>query len=205
MASFPATGTPLLDSFDGPDGPLPAGGGNWIGPDPTVFSIGDGGRLVDTVSGMPLFWHTPFAGAQEAYATFAAYENQVYDMELLFNAHATGSAIPADAKCEALSVSFSRANGNGINVGYCHNENAVGIDAHVGGSDALQPGDELGARVYANGCVIVYKNRAVYWYSDARGFPYLGMGGYIGVYSDYGVFGPASPSEWDGFGGGTLP
>jgi hypothetical protein len=196
--AFPAT--PILDRFDGPAGPLDA---DWIGTT-SSFAVG-GGRLVGLESGDPLFWNAEFAASQEAYATFSKYDPDLYDMRLALKGQSPNAPDSTDAECNAFYVEYSISNGDGLNVGYCVEEGNFVIDIGSGGYLAMRPGDELGARVFSDGCVVVLVNRQPVLLTSTGGFPFNGRSGYIGLFSQFAKDQPGTSSEWDDFGGGSLP
>lgn len=183
--AFPVT--PLLDDFNRPDSTNI--GPNWSG-DSAQFSI-EASTLHQANPGGRLAWSpTPFGAAQEAYFSF--YEmtpGSGYDLFLKLQADTTTEAgLRVRYDVDAATVSLSAFSGGAP-------------ETLLAGPLALPcaDGDQLGARVYSNGAVQVFRNGtpAATW--SAAGWPFALLPGRIGV----GITGNGG-AHLDDFGGGAV-
>jgi len=202
---FPST--PILDSFDRPDGAV---GVDWIGGS-EHFTIVNGAVSGDAAGGDSMFWHERFDADQEVYATLAAFDENLYDMSLVFKAQSTTLE-----DCTSLRVRY--ANGytapHSVLITKCEgNTYSILLDRQIA---PLHAGARLGARVSSNGCIEMFADDAsadggkpppfafVKSVTDPT-FSSIAFAGYVGVYSQtVKSGGPGVASVWDDFGGGTV-
>lgn len=200
---FPST--PILDSFDRPNGAV---GGNWTG-STGAFSIQNGALSGSDVGGDYLFWKTSFGANQEVYATLIAFDPKLYDMSLVFKAQSTTE------DCSAFHVRY--ANGytalHSVLALQCEGTFSILFDHEV---PPFHSGARLGARVSSNGCIEVFAHDAdpqsdappeftFLGSANAPKFAAIGFPGYVGLYSQVTKSGaPGVASVWDDFGGGEV-
>jgi hypothetical protein len=191
--SIPFPSTPVLDTF-GDASSL----SSWIGLHQDSYGIADG-TLVDTLDASApssaLLWHSPFVANQEVYATFAAFDPNVYRIALLLAVQ--NPTRPTNEQPDGVYVYYS---GRGL-LGVGTRESMSGAPSGTWGV-TLQPGHTVGARMSA-GCVSVYVDGQLLGSVDVSNAQTLLDGGYIGVYSE--VSGGGQPSAWGDFGGGNGP
>ena len=180
-SAFPATA--LLDDFDREDG---APGRSWIGAS-EHFEV-DEQTLIDKGSaGAPLVWSETFGVDQEVFATLYDFDDDQAEINLLLKVQ------NAYAGCNLMEVLYEPVQGE-VEVQFCSGNDWT----YAGSADLeLEPGDELGARTYANGQTKVYVNGEVVLTVDASAFQYHAVGGHIGVNS-------IGKSIYDDFGGGDI-
>jgi YD repeat-containing protein len=180
--SFPNTA--ILDDFNRADGPI---GGNWSG-SLSNFQIQDN-MLAPLYPGsyIGLLWNESFGADQEAYLT-----------------------IPSISTAEWIGLSLkAQSGGNGIDVLY--SEESHVLDVYYGNDGVyttlavipydLQDGDQLGARVDANGLLTIYVNGSLVSTLNASGYQYNAQGGQIGLYIEQYA---ANTTRLDNFGGGNV-
>jgi PKD repeat protein len=185
-SGFPTT--PVLDTFNRPNGPLSSG---WVG-DPGGFSI-DNLLLMLTAGSSSASFATFFGGATlEAYFTFAANTTTALEENLMLN------------------VQGNNWWDGHIEINYQPRFNAVYVNSYTAGGVGWQswggpfpatfsPGDQFGARTYPNGAVAIYKNGVVIGTTSVAGWPHVGQGGRIGL-----TISDAGGCLWDDFGGGNA-
>lgn len=205
--SKPFPSTPVVDSFERPDGAV---GADWTG-GTAGFSIRNGAVSGTAVGGDSMYFHESFGSEQEVYATLVAFDPELYDMSLVFKAQSTTEG------CPSLRVRY--ANGytalHSVLVTRCEDSTySILLDHEV---PLLHPGARIGARVFSNGCVEVFAHDAdpgggaspSFDFLDsvnAAGFSSIAFPGYLGLYSQViKSEAPGVPCVWDDFGGGTVP
>lgn len=203
--AFPST--PVLDAFDRPDGPV---GPDWIGGSAN-FTVQNGTLSGDAAGGDSMFWHERFGADQEIYATFVAFDPELYDMSLIFKAQSTSGD-----DCTSLRVRY--ANGfiepHSVTVTKCEGTTFSILRDHE--IPSFHFGARLGARVSSNGCIEVFADDAnpdgghpppfsfLFSVSDPT-FSSIAFPGYVGVYSEpLKSGGPGVASVWDDFGAGVV-
>lgn len=184
-APFPANS--VLDNFNRGNDML---GASWMGGTDT-FVIKEQ-RLVDTAGdGMPLLWGTRFDASQEVFATLADFDTASTEINLVLRAQ------QQRLFCELIEVMYQPDRAR-VAVDMCSNGAWTELPAFT---VALVPGDQLGARISADGKISVYRNGNLLTTFNASAFPYT-TGGYIGVNA---AAQGNSPATWDNFGGGNAP
>jgi uncharacterized repeat protein (TIGR01451 family) len=180
---FPSTG--VLDDFNRADGPVD---GNWSG-SLSNFQI-QNNQLAPLYPGsyIGLTWNESFGADQEAYLTIASLSS-----------------------AEWIGL-FLKSNGNGNGIDVLYSEESHALDVYYGNDGVyttvgiipydLDDGDQLGARVDANGIVTVYVNGMLVATLDASGYQYNAQGGQIGLYVEQ-YF--TNATRIDDFGGGNVP
>jgi hypothetical protein len=184
-APFPTNG--ILDDFS-----MPANGpqsDEWEGANASYQRVG--GRLMLTGMGAATtYFDTPFGPEQEAFVTLAAIDPRASEMNLVLKAQ-------GDVLCDQLEILY-RSTGL-IEVWAC----ADGIfDQYGSVASSLGEGDQLGARVTAEGIVSVYGNGVWLGAVDVGAWDFASSAGYIGL-SAYDMR-VSSTMAWDDFGGGDL-
>ena len=184
-SGFPVTG--VLDTFNRADGVI---GTNWTG-DKSSYQI-TANQLVAASSGM-IFWNSSsFGPEQEAYVTFANIDAAATNMDLLLKSQTI-------TKESFLEIGYNPLKKIIQVVSYTKAQGYVTYGATI--PVTFSNGDQLGARVSAEGKVNIYKNGIFMGMRDVTAWPYYASGGYVGILSWGG-----SPNNtiYDNFGGGTL-
>jgi len=184
-SAFPTT--PVLDTFNRANGPI---GGAWA--DQTAGLVIDSNALAQTGGSATTVWSGgAFGPDQEAFVTLSALTAGASEHDLMLKVQGTTWSsghieVRYDGTYPRVVVStYSSQQG----------WQARGI---LGGL-SFQPGDQLGARAYANGTVQVYKNGAAVGTASVAGWPYAALGGRLGL-----TIAGATSSRLDNFGGGTA-
>ncbi len=178
---FPATS--LLDDFERLG---PAAGENWIGAS-DAYSLSEGTITCQDCTGAAL-WVAPFGADQEVYAALTAFDLAAHEINLILRAQ-------SDAYCDQVEVLYSPLELH-VNVAYCTEYNWVPLEPT---SMVLAAGDQLGARVHADGTLEIFVNGVVKVTYDVSAFPYTsGRIGLNGLTTN-------ATLAWDDFGGGNLP
>ncbi len=188
--AFPAT--PVLDAFARADGPV---GAPWFGG--SVWMAISGGALGFTGDPMTTVWNGgTFGATQEAHLRFAAVTPGAAEQALLLKVQGlswNGGAIRVRwrAPLGVLDVSTYAppdASGGG---GWAVRDSVAGV--------AFAPGDQFGARAYANGVVSVMRNGAEVTRADCSAWRFATAGGRLGLWMS-----GANQTRVDDFGGGTV-
>ncbi len=179
--------TGVLDNFDRPDGLL---GASWWGAT-KLSNYRIVGNQVDVGTGGQIFWRgASFGSDQEAFVTLTQVDPWGVHQLLL----------------KVQGVAKPTINQGAIKVYYNAKLKKVGVMTFVPGvgwktvkvlSMTLFNGDQLGARVLANGDVYVYVNCVRVTQVNAGSF-FANKGGWIGLW-----FGQAPSANFDDFGGGN--
>lgn len=184
-STFPTT--PIVDSFDRPNGPL---GGGWTGDvggaaimDSAVAFLADAPAIV-----APAVYSS---ATQEAYVTLKAITPTAPEHNLMLKVQGpSGSA-------GHIEVGWQAASGQMFVYTYTP---GVGWEQRGGPFPVtFQPGDHFGARAYANGGIEVFRNGTLVAIASVAGWPFAAAGGRIGL-SSWG----ATQSRMDDFGGGDA-
>lgn len=181
-AGFPST--PVLDDFNRSDGPI---GGQWLVENPAQYSISNDRLAISTGQPGVIVWPDQFGPTQEAFVTFQASDPGDGELELIMKSQ--GGVIQ---ECESIQVDYVYPNLNGV---VCAGGNFVEIGKVAA---MFAPGDQLGARFYADGKLEAYRNGVLIATWDATGWPFYKNGGRIG-FASYGI---VKTALLDDFGGG---
>jgi uncharacterized repeat protein (TIGR01451 family) len=193
--------TPIRDQFNRANTTSGLRSNNWIG-DTASYRIVS--NRVENLSTGSIFWDTSFDPDQEAFFTFnrvgmSAIEQGLY---LKFN-DTNASPDPGHWTSSWVTVTYRRGLGR------------VYIKSKLAGTNTVQTianfpatfsnGDRLGARVFSNGLVLVYKRNGGNWTLIGLGQTPNTGGGMIGL-----IVTPDTPlarnrARFDNFGGGNLP
>jgi hypothetical protein len=181
--AFPSTS--LLDDFTRADG---APGAPWLVETKDAYSINS--RQLSCMTGDPgvILWGDAFGPDQEVFVTIQALDPGDAQLELILK-----SQPGVVQECESLQVDYQYPN---LKLHKC--TGGMFEDIGAGTALSLMPGDQLGARVYANGTVEAYKNGVLVKSWDASSWPQYKNGGRIG-WASYGI---VKPAIIDNFGGG---
>jgi hypothetical protein len=180
---FPVTG--VVDPFNRTDGAI---GSNWSG-DRSSFTIAS--NQMAAISGGMIFWNAASFGAeQEAYVTFVNIDAAATNMELLLKSQTTN-------KESFLEVGYNPVKKTVQVESYTRAQGYVTYGAAI--PVTFSNGDQLGARVTANGTVNIYKNGVLLGVRDVNAWTFYASGGYIGLLSWGGT-----NTIYDNFGGGTV-
>ncbi|HEY6077846.1 MAG TPA: hypothetical protein VIW29_03545 [Polyangiaceae bacterium] len=175
---FPVT--KVLDDFNR----LGAGiGMHWIGA-VEKYSLNEQALWCEFCGGAAL-WSTPFGAEQEVFATYAGFDPNAMEINLVLKAQLVSD-------CELIEVLYSPHEGT-ARIAYC--TEAAWTDSEKVPL-MLRAGDRFGGRAHADGTIELFVNGAAVASIDASGFPH--QVGRIGV---NGLSGP-SGNSWDDFGGG---
>jgi glucose/arabinose dehydrogenase len=183
-AAFPAT--PLVDSFDRPDGPL---GAPWVGVT-GGFAV-EGQDAVTTSLPAWAVWDDLVAPPdQEAWVTFGL-ASPAAEHSLLLKVQGRSWA---DGH---VKVDYDSSQGGVIVLTYASSQGWV----RRGGPFAARfgPGDRLGARAHADGRVDVFRNGGLAGTATVTGWPHYAAGGRIGM-----MFSGGTGMRVREFGGGGI-
>ena len=164
-------------------------GADWSGATDS-YSI-ESGALYCSADFCPgVYWAEPFGVTQEVFATLVAFPSDSPEINLVLKAQASTT-------CDLLEILYSPPRER-LSVEACWDGD--GNWRSFGFVDiALEPGDQLGGRVGADGFVELFRNGVRVGRFDASDFPFIGDEGRIGV---DGLTAFAQPLVWDDFGGG---
>ncbi len=184
-SNFPTTG--VLDDFERANGPI---GGLWAG-DITGLQIVSGQLQQISLSNSLVLGTAPFGPTQEAFVRIARMTPNAPEHNLMLKVQGlswdTGHIeVRYDGQAGGLFVST-----------YSPNQGWVGRSSIIPGT--LQDGDQLGARAYPTGLVVVYKNGVQLGTGDCSGWDFNANGGRLGL-----TITGASSSLIDDFGGGDV-
>jgi hypothetical protein len=129
---------------------------------------------------------------QEVFATLVAFDPNSPEINLVLMAQ-------GNPDCDLLEILYSPGQQQ-VLVQACWD--GAGWTTLGTIEETLGPGDQLGGRVRDDGYIDVYKNGLLMGTVSNGGYPYMNVGGYIGV--DGVVFDSGDPNVWDDFGGGSL-
>jgi glucose/arabinose dehydrogenase len=183
--SFPST--PVLDTFDRPDGPL---GAPWTG-NLGGLAVADSG-LAPLVTDTWAVWDGGvFGPTQECYVTFDAVTAAAPEHDLMLKVQGTDwSAGYIEVRYDA-EVGLLRVSTYTLATSWVLRGGPWPI--------AFGAGDQLGARAYPNGAVDVFKNGALIGSCSTGDWPFGTAGGRIGL-----LFWEATSSRLQDFGGGDA-
>jgi glucose/arabinose dehydrogenase len=188
VSTFPTT--PIVDTFDRPNGPV---GGGWMGDLGGVAIVGS--ALAILADAPAIVAPAVYPGAtQEAYVTLKAITPAALEHNLMLKVQGPAWS---DGHIEVVWQA-----GPGQVVVYTYTP-AVGWEQRGGPFPvAFQLGDRFGARAYPNGGVEVYRNGTLVAVASVAGWPFAAAGGRIGL-----SWWTATQSVADDFGGGdaSLP
>lgn len=175
---FPATD--VLDDFNRAGSTL---GDGWIGAaDEYVLKDQQLWCGLCTASAL---WSGPFAAEQEVFATYAGFDPDAREMNLVLRAQGSTT-------CEQIEVSYSPESLD-VRVAYCLDDTWTDLDSF---ELLLQAGQQLGGRIHADGTLQLFVDGELLGSLDVSAYPHqLGRIGVSGVAGDAGLF-------WDDFGGG---
>jgi hypothetical protein len=180
---FPSYG--LLDDFEREG---PGLGSNWIG-GTVSYEIAERALRCAVDNCQAVFWAVGFGVEQEVFATFASFANTTVEINLILKAQ-------GNPGFEHIELFYSPVRERLSVEGYWdaawHTFGFVDI--------VFVPGDELGGRVGADGFVDLFRNRIQVGRFDANDYPFIDVGGRIGVSGIVGT--STTPDVWDDFGGG---
>lgn len=179
--------TPILDTFDRAGGSL---GSDWAG-SVGNYSISENRLQCAEIYCPGVFWYESFGAVQEVYATLASFDEASSEINLVLKAQ-------GDPDCNLIEILYSPINQT-ILVEACSD----GGWYSLGAVDVrLFPGDQLGGRAREDGYIDVFRNGLLVGTVSGGGYPYIGMGGYVGVNGV--AVEDGEPDVWDDFGGGAL-
>jgi hypothetical protein len=175
---FPAT--KLLDDFNREGAALGTG---WIG-GADNYALKDQ-RLWCEVCNQSALWAGPFAGDQEVFATFAGFDADAREMNLVLRAQESST-------CEQIEVLYS-PEALDLRVAYCVDDTWTDLESV---ELLLEAGQQVGGRIHADGKLELFVDGELLATVDASGYPHkIGRVGVSGLPGDSGLF-------WDDFGGG---
>jgi hypothetical protein len=181
----PFPSTPVLDDFNGADGPL--GAPLWTPDTPGAYTIVDDQLFCSPGTPGSTFWNGVFGATEEVYVTVQSFETSDGELELILkNQGGAGEA-------------------NALLIDYQPSTPGLGVYAPSGliqffPQFALQPHDQFGARICADGTLELFVNGSPAGSVDASmSYPSLQGTGRIGFYSS--SLGDAGVTL-DNFGGG---
>ena len=184
-ANFPTTA--VLDNFNRPNGPI---GGLWTG-DISGLQIVSGQLQQISLSNSLVLGTAPFGPTQEAFVRIARMTPNAPEHNLMLKVQ----GLTWDAG--HIEVRFDGQQ-NGIIIStYSPNQSWVQRSSLIPAT--LQDGDQLGARAYPSGLVVVYKNGVQLGSGDCSGWDFNANGGRLGL-----TITGASSSLIDDFGGGDA-
>ena len=185
IATFPTT--PVVDSFNRPDGPV---GGGWTG-DVGGVAIADS-ALAILADAPTIIAPTVYSSAtQEAYVRLKAITPTALEHNLMLKVQGPQWS---DGQIE---VAWQAGPGQVLVYTYTP---VVGWEQRGGPFPVtFQPGDQFGARAYPNGGVEVYRNGTRVATASVAGWPFAAAGGRIGM-----SWWTATRSVADDFGGGDA-
>lgn len=164
-------------------------GGDWNG---AADSYGIESEALSCSAGFcpGAFWAEPFGVTQEVFATLVSFSSDAPEINLVLKAQSSTTCdlleILYAPPLERLSVEACwDGDGNWQSFGF--------VDI------ALEPGDQLGGRVGADGFVELFRNGVRVGRFDANDFPFIRSEGRIGV---DGLTVDGQALVWDDFGGG---
>jgi hypothetical protein len=192
---FPVTW--ILDNFNRANGAL---GANWAGDtQQQYFRILD--NQVQVRREGAVWWTAGFGSYQEVYLTFTKVVPTATEQALLLKMENPG---PNGANASWVKVNYNAPAGR-VEI-FTKASRANPILQTVFEGVTFNNGDTFGARVEAEGWVIVYKNHApVGSFNVSRSAtPWFGQGGYIGVNFRGPSFSDPNDARFDNFGGGTM-
>jgi hypothetical protein len=181
-SGFPTT--VVLDTFNRAAG---APGSAWIG-QTNAFQVNN--NTLEVTQDGAMYWNNSFGADQEAYVTFRAVDTNADEINLLLKGQGTG-------QCDLLEVSYLPRSRK-AQVVTCHN-NGTWIQHGADMPVTFAAGDQLGARVRADGAVDVYKNGALIGTTTvSSAWPYRANSGRIGLWTIN-----ANATIFDTIGGGA--
>lgn len=184
-SDFPTTG--ILDNFDRANGPI---GAAWTGDKNGIVVLDS--ALVQQNGYNSFLMVSPVLGpTQEVFVTIKRTTTNAPEHDLML-------------KIQGLTWDTGH-----IEVRYDDNEHGVRVSTYAPGSGwvprsgllpmVLQDGDQLGARAFGSGLVVVYVNGVPLGTADCSGWPYAALGGRVGL-----TLGGLTNSILDNFGGGNA-
>jgi hypothetical protein len=178
--SRPFPVTHVLDDFNRADAAL---GEGWIGAADDYALKGE--QLWCELCAASALWSGPFASEQEVFATYAGFDPDAKEMNLVLRAQGSTT-------CEQIELLYSPASLD-VRVAYCVDGTWTDLESF---ELLLEAGQQLGGRIHADGTLQVFVDGALLGTVDASGYPHqVGRIGVSGVAGDTGLF-------WDDFGGG---
>jgi hypothetical protein len=138
-----------------------------------------------------VFWNQEFGPVQEVFATLTTFTATTPEINLVLKAR-------GDPHCDMIELLYSAAQSL-VMVEGCWSGGWRSLGAVT---MSLEPGDQLGGRLSADGLIEIFKNGSPSGTVDASAYPYLTEKGLIGV---NGVVAAGDlANAWDDFGGGGL-
>ena len=174
---FPATD--VLDDFNRADAALSDG---WIGG--TDNYVVQGEQLSCVACSVSAQWSAAFATDQEVFATFAGFDPDAQEMNLVLRAQ--------DSSCEQIEVLYSPA-ALDVRIAYCVDWAWTELEPI---ELVLEAGQQLGGRIHAGGALELFVDGQLIGTVDVSAYPHkIGRIGVSGITGDLGLV-------WDDFGGG---
>jgi hypothetical protein len=175
---FPAS--QVLDDFDRADAVL---GDGWIGA-ADAYAI-KGEQLWCEICNQSALWSGPFPADQEVFATFARFDPDATEMNLVLRAQDSST-------CEQIEVLYSPA-ALDVRIAYCADGAWTDLESF---ELLLEPGQQLGGRIHADGTLQLFADGDLLGTVDVSAYPHqVGRIGVSGIAGDLGL-------SWDDFGGG---
>jgi hypothetical protein len=176
--AFPASD--VLDDFNRADAGLANG---WTGGTDNYAVHGE--QLSCAACSVSVLWSAPFEAEQEVFATFAGFDADAQEMNLVLRAQ--------DSSCEQIEVLYSPAAGH-VRIAYCVDWAWTDLEPI---ELLLEPGQQLGGRIDADGTVQLFVDGQQIGSVDVSAYPHqVGRIGVSGIAGDLGL-------SWDDFGGGN--
>jgi hypothetical protein len=175
---FPAS--QVLDDFDRADAAL---GDGWIGAADAYAVRGE--QLWCEICHQAALWSGPFPADQEVFATFAGFDPDAQEINLVLRAQDSSS-------CELIEVLYSPA-ALDVLIAYCADGAWTNLEPF---ELLLEPGQQLGGRIHADGKLQLFVDGELLGTVDVSAYPHqVGRIGVSGIAGDLGL-------SWDDFGGG---